>query len=582
MPCLSVTLLLLFMAYFFDSSPWVGGLLGLCRGPLVQRAGAWALLLGFLPLGTGGCNYYRTQQQPAAAAELSKLADHKIFLVHEGSQVWQLLNPRLEGEMLVGTRLAGVDRLAKYLHPEPNVTTRRYLRRDAKAVLNLVHLYVAGSEAGPNEQVRIPVSRMQRLDIVEEDTGRTLASHVLVGVGAAAAALALLLVIIALTKSSCPFVYAYNGQQYQFVGETYSGAIFAPAERDDYLPLPTIEPIAGEYRVKISNELKERQHTNLAELVVVQHATASRVLLGRTGQVHTLRSLQPAQRATSGTGSDRTAQLRAADHDVFSFNDPTPGAQASTLTLSFDRPAGAQRGKLVLHARNTLWLDFLYGKFIEQFGSYYPTWAARQHDPATADNVHWAQEQQIPLRVYYETTHGWRLADAVPTVGPLASREVVVPLDFGPGPAGAPVRVKLETGFMFWEIDAAALDCSPDEAVQLDKCQLLNARTERGTDQRAALLADDAHYLRQLRPGTEVSLAYRSHLPAPRAGVRRTVFLHTKGYYEHIREFKGMPDLLALYRFRRPGHFVEFSKETYQQYAQQAPALALTSSPTKL
>lgn len=564
------------MASFFDFPARASGPLGCCRQQLVQRAGAWLLLAGFLPLATGGCNYYRTQQQAPEAAVLSQLADHKVFVVHDSAQIWQLTNPHLEGEVLVGTLTAGAATQMAYLNPQ--VMSHRYLHRDAHTVLNLVHIYTTGYQTGADGQARIPLKSIQQLDIVEPDTGRTIASHVLGGVGGLAAAFVLIGVIAALTKSSCPFVYAYDGQQYQFVGEAYSGAVFAPAERHDYMPLPSSEPVNGEYQVKISNELKERQYTNLAELWVVQHAATSRVLLDRAGRVHTLRDPQPAQRATSDAGTDRTAQLRTADHDVFSFNDPTPETSPNSLTLSFARPAGAQRGKLVLHARNTLWLDFLYGKFIEQFGSYYPTWAARQHDPATADNVHWAQEQQIPLRVYCETAQGWRLADAVPTVGPLAAREVVVPLDFGPGPAGAPVRVKLETGFMFWEVDAAALDCTPDEAVQLDNCQLLRARTERSTDERAALAADDAAYLRQLRPGTEVSLAYRSHLPAPAAGTRRTVFLHTKGYYEHIREFAGLPNIVALYGFRRPGRFVEFSKETYQQYAQREPVLALIAS----
>lgn len=554
------------------------GWLPLCRRQLVRRLGVSLTLLGFLPLATGGCNYYRTRQQPAEAATLSELASRKLFIIHEGTQVWQLTSPHLDGEILVGTLAATALTPPRYLNPELKSHSHQYLHRDANTVLSLVHLYITGHQTGADGQVRIPASNMQRLDVVEADTGLTIVSHVLGSAGAVAGVFAVLLVIVALTKSSCPFVYASDGQQYQFVGEAYSGAIFAPAERDDYLPLPALAPnSAGEYQVKISNELKERQYTNLAELWVAQHDSASRVLLDQAGRPHTLRHLQPARLATSGAGTDCTAQLQAADQDAFLFNDPTPGAAPNSLTLSFDRPAGAERGQLVLRARNSLWLDYLYGKFIAQFGAYYPTWAARQHDPATADNVHWAQEQQVPLCVSCATAQGWQLTEQVPTVGPLAARDVVVPLEFGPG--RGPVQVKLETGFMFWEIDYAALDCSADTPMQLDHCALLQARTERGTDERAALLADDAAYLRQPRPGTEVSLRYRSHLPAPAAGQRRTAFLHTKGYYEHIREFKGVPDIVSLYGFRQPGRFVEFSKETYQRLTQPQPALALTASP---
>ena len=547
------------------------------RQPLVLRLGAWLTLLGFLPLATGGCNYYRTRPQEPTTATLSQLADHKLFIVHEGSEVWELASPRLEGETLTGTRTAGSDIQRAYLTKLSFQQAGRYHIHDAQTVLNLVHLYISSAPAGADGQVRIPIGTIQRLDIVERDSGRSVASYALGAVGVTVGVLVLVAIIAALTKSSCPFVYASDGQQYQFVGEAYSGAVFAPAERDDYLPLPASAPNArGEYLVKISNELKERQYTNLAELWVAQHDTATQVLLDRQGRPHTLRHLQPARQATSDAGIDRTAQLQGIDQNVFAFNDASPGDAPGRLTLSFARPAGAQRGKLVLHARNSLWLDYLYGKFIEQFGTYYPTWAARQHDPATADNVHWAREQHIPLRVSCHTATGWRLADYVPPVGPLAARDVVVPLEFGPG--RGPVQVQLETGFMFWEIDYAALDCSADLPVQLDRCSLQQARNERGADERAALLADDAAYLRQPYPGTEVSLRYQPHLPAPAAGQRRTVFLHTKGYYEHIREFKGLPNVVSLYGFRRPGRFVEFSKETYQQLARPEPALALTAA----
>ena len=128
------------MDSFSTLSVPISGPLGLCRRPWVQRAGAWALLVVFLPLATGGCNYYRTQSQPSTAAELSQLADHKLFIIHEGNQVWQLANPRLEGEALAGTRVLPADKLASYLHPEPKVTTRRYLKRDAKTRHLPIHM----------------------------------------------------------------------------------------------------------------------------------------------------------------------------------------------------------------------------------------------------------------------------------------------------------------------------------------------------------------------------------------------------------------------------------------------------------
>jgi len=551
----------------------IPGLMGLFRRRSFSAVMAWAVIGAFVPLVTG-CNYYRGREKDVSRENVNMLADSKLFVVHQGTAVWVLRNPKLNGEVLEGTQEQVVGVLKAYQTPPAEKESARYRSWDKSVVLNIVHVYVSDVQAGTEDRVSIPFAAIKQIDLVEKDSGKTTASYVLGGLGIAAGAFAVLLVIIALTKSSCPFVYAYDGHNYCFVGEAYGGAIFAPAERNDYLPLPAIAPENGEYRLKISNELKERQYTNLAELWVVQHPAGTQVLLDQRGHVQTLARPLPPTLARSLTGQDCTAQLQASDHRAFLFNEDQPGSAPNNLTLTFAKPAAARHGKLVLHAQNSLWLDYLYGAFIEKFGTAYNTWANQQKTQPAEINRQWSLDQSIPLKVYVEAGHSWQLAETIPTIGPLASRDLVVPLDFAANATGQ-VRVKLECGFMFWEVDYAALDCSPNVPVQLENCRLTSARTERGTDARAQLAADDAQYLSQPRPGSVVSLTYESRLPRLDASTRRTAFLRTKGYYEHIRDFQGMPNLPELYAFRKPGRFIEFSKEKYRATTQQfTPVIA--------
>lgn len=185
------------------------GLLRLLRWRWVQRLGAWLLLLGFLPPVMGGCNYYRAKPQAADSPALSKLAETKFFLVHEGSQTWQLTSPHLEGETLVGTKAPVVDTQLPYLNPDPKATNRRFRNHDSRFVLNLVHLYLGPATLpAPNGPVRIPVRSIQRAEVIDEDTGRTLANHLGVATGITAGTLALLLVVVALTNiCRCPTLH---------------------------------------------------------------------------------------------------------------------------------------------------------------------------------------------------------------------------------------------------------------------------------------------------------------------------------------------------------------------------------------
>jgi hypothetical protein len=549
------------------------GLLTRLRSRTVAAAISWVLLVAFTPCITG-CNYYRSRAKEVSRENVNMLADSKVFIVHKGAAVWVLRNPKLNGEVLEGTQERPTDVLEKYQNPPAQNESARYRSWDKAVVLNIVHIYVTDVQGGPDDRVSIPFAAIKQIDLVEKNTGKTTGSYVFGGLGIAFGAFVVIGVIAILTKSSCPFVYAYDGHDYRFVGEAYGGAIFAPAERNDYLPLPDLQPESGEYRLRISNELKERQYTNLAELWLVQHPAGTQVLLDQRGHVQTLARPLPPTQARSQAGHDCTTQLQATDHSAYLFNEDQPGSTPNTLTLTFAKPAAAQHGKLVLHAQNSLWLDYLYGAFIEKFGTAYNSWAAQQKTQPAEINHQWSLDQSIPLKVYVEAGHGWQLAETIPTIGPLAARDLVVPLDFAANATGQ-VRVKLECGFMFWEVDYAALDCSPDVPVQLDNCRLSSARTERGTDARAQLAADDAQYLSQPRPGSVVSLSYESHLPQPDADTRRTAFLRTKGYYEHIRDFKGLPNLPELYAFKRPGRFIEFSKEKYRATTQQlTPTLA--------
>ena len=551
------------------------GLLGLFRRRAVAAGLSWVLLGALGPL-LLGCNYYRTSNKEVSRENVNLLAESKTFVVHQGDAQWVLRNPLLNADVLAGNQEAIPPALEKFKTP---LTTKygkrpRYEHKEKSTVLNIVHVYVSEVQPGARDEVSIPLSAIQKIDLVEKNSGRTVASYVFGSLGIALGAFVVLGVIVALTKSSCPFVYAYDGQGYQFVGEAYGGAIFAPAERNDYLPLPALRPDNNQYRLKISNELKERQFTNLAELWLVQHPAGTQVLLDQRGRPHTLAAPQPPTQARSLAGHDCTAPLRAPDHSAYLFNEDAPGAAPNEVVMTFAKPAAARHGKLVLHAQNSLWLDYLYGAFIEKFGSYYNTWAAQQRTQPAAINQQWSLDQGIPLKVYVEAGQGWQLVETIPTVGPLASRDLVVPLDFAAN-ASRQVRVKLECGFMFWEVDYAALDCSPNAPVQLENCRLQSALTERGADARAQLAADDSLYLQQLRPGTAVALTYESRLPAPGAQARRTAFLRTKGYYEHIRDFKGLPNVLELSAFKKPGRFIEFSKEKYRQTVQAiSPTLA--------
>ncbi|MGV3641840.1 MAG: hypothetical protein ACO1NZ_15050 [Adhaeribacter sp.] len=537
-------------------------LLTLFRLQGLQRCLSWLLLLCFLPLATG-CNYYRIKEEKTvSAATLSGLPLYKRFIVHQGANTWELTSPEVGEKALTGTLAPLPADLVPYVNARAG-SPHRFKPSRKSTALNIVHLHVFEFSRGQQDKVSIPIQAIKRLDITDKDTGATVASYLLTGYASLTAAFTILVVLILLFKSSCPFIYVKNEDGYRFVGEAYGGAIFSPLERDDYMPLPGWKVEGGKVQLKIANELKERQYTNLATLQVVQHPAGLTVLADQHGQPHTIQQVQAPAKALASDGQDYATALATRDSSGYYFNHDQ--VNTNQVRLQFSRPAQSRQGKLVLHAQNSLWLDYLFGEFTRQFGTIYNRWAEKQKDEPAAKLQAWQHQQGIPLQVEVLTRQGWQVAATIPPVGPLAGRDLVVPLDLSQV-SGRQVQVRLSCGFMFWELDRAGMDFSADLPLQTREVKPATAFDKAGQDVRRQLSFRDQHYLQQLAVGDAVELTYV--LPQAKPGQAQSLFLHTRGYYEHVRDYEGLPDLLTLRTFEKPGRFMQFSRERHQQLSE--------------
>ena len=91
-------------------------------------------------------------------------------------------------------------------------------------------------------------------------------------------------------KGSCPFLYVYDGQGYQFVtdllwrsplGMVTPGGFLAAAETADYIKIPgeIMKPKAGAYSLQITEELWETAYFDLVKLLAVDHPTGTQIFV---------------------------------------------------------------------------------------------------------------------------------------------------------------------------------------------------------------------------------------------------------------------------------------------------------------
>ncbi len=435
----------------------------------------------------------------------------------------------------------------------------------------VVRLYMNADFKLPQDlpqTVSLPIEEISRLEVYDFDLAKTIAFSVFGGLVGAALAYGVVMLIVLLTKgTSCPFIYAFDGADYRFAGEIYSGAILPSLERHDWLPLPQLQPADGSYKIRITNEVREIQSTNLAGLEVVDHPLGTQVLLDKYGNCHTLRNLRKPLKAWSQGVPDLLPQLAEKDSLRYLGDAVTSKKQSrDELFLSFARPPDARQAKLVLAGKNTIWLDYTMAQFFDKFGDKYQQWYEKQKQAPPSGRANWSLQQGIPLSVYVRKGKKWEFADYFNLPGPMADREMVLQLDLS-GLQGDTINLKLEWGTLFWDLDRVGLDCSANEILQRQTLAPAAASDEKGRDIKAALTADDKDYYVMPETGNAAELTFAA-VPA-RADCNRSFFLHAKGHYEVLRETSGAPDLAYLEKFRRAGRMGQFSSEQFLQLQKQ-------------
>ncbi|MGA8026839.1 MAG: FG-GAP-like repeat-containing protein [Bryobacteraceae bacterium] len=179
-------------------------------------------------------------------------------------------------------------------------------------------------------------------------------------------------------SGSCPMIFTWNGNAFQFItdvlgvaplGASSGDGSYFPVDHQEYIqiPGPALKPESGEYRIHITEELHEVSYMDKVQLIAVDHPSAIDIytnekfksppypefrLFGAAKKIHPLR-------ATEDHGRDVTARVARLDQtypDGFPHN-KAGVAELHTLDLDFGKVAAENRAALVLNG----WVDWADG-----------------------------------------------------------------------------------------------------------------------------------------------------------------------------------------------------------------------------
>lgn len=513
---------------------------------------------------------------------IEEQAADKYFIIHLGDRLFSLKNIVINMDSMTLNGFLGTVDPSHLDYVE--ATKQNYVYKN-KAVLDEIHLYAPGFKLLEHQSLNlsIPLTMINEIEFIQPDrvmTNRSRTVGIVIGVTVGIVVVAAIIASLSSFSlgstpgktNSCPIVSVYDGESYNIQGELFGGAVNKNLARPDLLPLE-LSPINGEYQLRISNDLKERQFTDYADLIVLEHEKNRKAGFGTDGQIYEVGQPESPIAADLNGHLDEMKQLLQRDGFSSDFNDTSFRSAVNELKLTFNKPSHAKKGKLVLELKNSLWLDFLYGQYVSHFGERYNEWQQIQNRRPAEELKEWVSAQVIPLTVSLKTDKDWAEIASLHTIGPLAFRQVIVPFELPPT-TGTTIEIKLSSGFMFWEVDYGALDFTVGKPRVFQVIHPYSAMDEKGNNVIEQVAFEDGNYMAQPETGNYTILRYKyqgSGIP----GKAYSIVLATSGYYEPIREFYGDPDRKFLRNFRKPGELAAYSKGFYESIINQGPIIAL-------
>ncbi len=525
---------------------------------------SWILIVASLNLFSGCMNYFKVRKATGPVAEnINTLNDQdKEIILHLDDKAWHIGAITLKEQSLNATIEKEYESVLSKPVKEKGANRYKTRKSDNQSqVLNEVHIFITEMSRNPDSsEISVPLSSIQKIEVYEKDKAATAGSWMLGVLGVAAGAVALTSFIFILT--SCPFIYTNDGAQYQLAGEIYSGSIRPQLERNDFMKLPVYNKQKTNYQIKIANELREVQHTNLLEMWVFDHSSDLKIWIDKYGNYHTVSDLLSPLSASDFQGTDISGLV---GHKDSLFYSSTMSDRELPLTdgmiLEFPLPEHADHAKLMIRAKNSFVLDYMFGQFQDQFGNLYKRWNRKQQKASGDQLMQWKIDQNIPLTLSVERNGQWEAIDYFHVAGPVAFKEDILSFPLT-GEESSPLKIKLEAGNFFWDIDYVGVDYSADQELNYTVVSATSAIDQSGKDIKTKIQADDRKYYDQPEVGDNAVLSFDFPENTNEA---RSVFLHSKGWYQILRDPSGTPDREYLETFRQPGRFNRFVNEYMQQ-----------------
>lgn len=395
--------------------------------------------------------------------------------------------------------------------------------------------------------------------------------------------------------SSCPFLYTWNGERFEFVTDFMGGGEMgyweAPGERnhpdpDEYVRIrdDQLKPRNGRYELRVTNELEEVLYVDRLQLIAIAHPAGSEVYPNegmvdppRSFKLFTTRDAHSPASAIDDRGHDvlsRVAKLDRIYADDFTLNKFRGYAEKHALTVDLGAPS---KGRTLLLL--TGWTDYAFSS--DNVAAHQSGLSLSSPELQVRDaNGQWRTAiSDIGIPVGRPQTMVMDLTDKFPT----SNREVRIVtnmriywdqilVDTSSGAAPTQMsRLDPVSANLHWRGFSAEVSPDGREPFSYDYNRVspdspwktMPGRYTGEGDVRELLARTDDMFVIS-KPGDEIALSFdASKLPPLPRGWKRTFLLYADGFSKEMDINSASPDQVAPLPFHAMKSYPYSERESY-------------------
>jgi DNA-binding GntR family transcriptional regulator len=482
--------------------------------------------------------------------------------VHFGDDFMQMKNTRFianDGKISVSGDLSEVTDLYRGVYNRMKLDPRGsfpYYETDKIRASNQFHFYIESINE-VSEQIKFELNDLIK---VEHFQTAKISRKVAGGVAAAAIITPLAIigggVVLIIAACNCPHVYVLNGDSYQYTTSMFTGAIAPNLERSDFKKMPDFNEDSENYSIIVKNEEHEVQHIDLAELVVAYHSSDVSVLQDQKGNMFTISEPFEPAIVINEYGENLTQTLSDADDVSYSFNEESvPGLQSVYATFKLNQSQSIEP-KLLLTLKNSSWSGFVHDELKGLFGNKLDEYREMNSSKKREKLETELANQGVLLKLAVRSGDEWVDLENINLIGDVDYNQIVsqIPAEYV---ENGEVNIKLSSGFNFWELDYIAMDVSEEKEIIVEK---LSPPSIEQTNK--LVTADEEYVLLNLDDEIEINFEGLQH----HDNMRRTIFLHSRGYYVSNEVGVGKMNKKALFAIKKESGLSEFSRGLYLEF----------------